>query len=194
MRRRLLGAASGVAVALVVGLAVGGCGAPPRVETSFLTNVDLLDMTDRMAEGFASTPAIAERTPRDRPWIISIARITNHTNQIIPDNERWLYIGRLRALLTASTLSDRKALVWIVPPEQWPHIARELNQIGEPPDLRRPPTHVMTGEFRALTETARDGRSDAYLCSYQLVDLNSGEVVWEDSWEVVRIVRGVTFD
>jgi len=182
----------GVLIAGVLTLA--GCGTPPRAQTTFLTNVDLVDMTDRMAESFARTPAIAVRTPRDAPWIISIARVANNTNQIITDNERWAYVGRLRAVLTQSVVSDRRSLVWIVPPERWPLIASELSLIGEPPDLRRPPTHLMTAQFDALTETARDGRSDAYVCSFQLVDLATGSLVWEDAWEVVRTVRGVTYD
>lgn len=179
-------------IALSAGLV--GCGAPPKARTTFLTSVDLVDMTDRMASSFARTPEIARRTPRDRPWVISIARITNHTNQLISDNERWAYIGRMRALLTGAQISDRRALVWIVPPERWPIVASELGVIGEPPDLRRPPTHLMTGEFATLTETAADGRSDAYVCSFQLVDLIAGTIVWEDSWEIVRTERGRTFD
>jgi hypothetical protein len=137
----------GVLIAGVLTLA--GCGTPPRAQTTFLTNVDLVDMTDRMAESFARTPAIAVRTPRDAPWIISIARVANNTNQIITDNERWAYVGRLRAVLTQSVVSDRRSLVWIVPPERWPLIASELSLIGEPPDLRRPPTHLMTALRRA---------------------------------------------
>ena len=167
---------------------------PPRVQTTFLRSVDLVDMTTRMAESFAATPAIATRTPASPRWIISIDKVANNTNQIIPEGEKWAYIGRLRAQLAQTRISDERNLVWIVPPERWPEIAREIDATAEPRDLRLPPTHVMTATFSALTTTSGQGRADAYLCAFQLVDLGSGALVWEDAWEVKRDIAGKTWD
>jgi hypothetical protein len=182
----------GLAVLLCAALA--GCGGPPEVRTTFLRSVDLVAMTDRMAESFAQDAVIGARTPESDPWIISIDRIVNHTNQIIPDGERWLYIGRLRAMLGQSQLARERRIIWIIPPERWPMIAEELGVSREPYGLRENPTHLLTAEFLALTTTSGAGRSDAYLCNYQLVDLAVGTITWEGSWEVKRAIEGRTYD
>jgi len=187
--RAVLAGAALLAMALLV---VTGCGGPPRVRTTFLTSVDLAHMTDQMAQSFASDEIMSQRSPNDEPWVISIYRIVNHTNQIIREHERWLYIARLRGQLARAGFSDERSIVWVVPPERWALVADELGP--PPPELRLSPTHLLTAEFNALTRTSPRGRSDAYVCSYQLVSLETGGIVWEDSWEVKRAVSGLTFD
>lgn len=175
-----------------LGLLMIGCSGPPKVRTPFLTSVDLREMSDRMAESFAGDEVIGSRTPSSERWVISMDRVVNHTNQIIPENERWLYLARLRSRLAQSDIAQRRNLVWIIPPERWPIVQPELGDA--PPELRLAPTHLLTATFDALTRTGPRGRSDAYFCSYQLVDLQSGRMVWEDAWEVKRAVSGLTFD
>ncbi|MCI0364155.1 MAG: hypothetical protein L0Y44_01830 [Phycisphaerales bacterium] len=171
-----------------------GCGAAPRAHTTFLRSVDLVEMTDTMAQSFASDEIIGERTPSDEPWVISMYRVVNHTNQIIPEREKWLYMGRLRAMLAQSDIAKARSIIWIIPPERWPIVAEELNVSDEPYGLRMKPTHLLTAEFHALTNTSGSGRSDAYVCEYQLVDLGTGTLVWDDKWEVKRAVEGRTYD
>jgi hypothetical protein len=169
---------------LMVGLC--GCrGGPPSVQTTFLRSVDLIDMTAKMAQSFAGDAVIGSRKPDDQPWVISMYRVTNHTNQIIPDREKWLYLARLRTELAQSDIATRRSLIWIIPPERW-HIVAE--------ELRMNPTHQLTAEFHALTNTSGRGRTDTYLCDYQLVDLRTGRIVWEDKWEVKRAIAGRTYD
>jgi hypothetical protein len=174
-----------------------GCSAPPRhgeAPTTFLRSVDLIDMTDKMAQSFANDQAIAGRSPNHEPWVISMFRVANHTNQIIPDREKWLYLARLRAMLAQSDLAQRARLIWIIPPERWSMVAEELDVSEEPYGLRMNPTHQLTAEFHALTNTSGQGRTDAYFCNYQLLDLRSGTIVWEDKWEVKRAITGRTYD
>ncbi len=179
---------------IVALLPLSGCGSAPKAQTTFLRSVDLVDMTDRMAESFAHNSIMTNRGQSDQAWIISINRVTNHTNQIIPDREKWLYIARLRAQLAQSNIARERSLVWIIPPECWPMVAEELGVAHEPYGLRMNPTHQLTAEFYALTNTSGQGRSDAYMCDYQLVDLASGQLVWEDKWEVKRAIAGRTYD
>lgn len=167
---------------------------PPRIQTTFLQSVDLVDMTDRMAESFVRDPIISARTTSEERWVISISRVVNHTNQLIPDNQKWLYVGRLRASLAQTDVSKQRSLIWVIPPERWPIVARELGVSEEPYGLRMNPTHQLTAEFHTLTNTSAMVRSDAYLCSYQLVDLRSGTITWEDSWEVKRVETGLSYD
>lgn len=175
-------------------LTLGGCGGPPKVQTTFLRSVDLIDMTDRMAQSFANDEVIGKRSSTDTPWVISIYRVVNNTNQIIPDREKWLYVGRLRAMLAQSDLAKQRSIIWVIPPERWHFVAEELGVSDEPYGLRMKPTHQLTADFGALTNTSGRGRTDAYLCDYQLLDLNSGTIAWEDKWEVKRSVAGKTYD
>lgn len=177
-----------------IGLLLVGCGGPPKVRTTFLNSIDLIDMTDRMAESFAHDEVIGRRTPDDDPWVISIYRVQNHTNQIIPEREKWLYIARLRAKLAQSDIAAQRGPIWIIPPERWPMVAEELGVSEEPYGLRMNPTHQLTAEFNTLTVTSGRGRSDTYVCSYHLYDLRTGTIVWEDSWEVKRAISGKTYD
>jgi hypothetical protein len=186
--------ATGMLAAAVI---FAGCSAPqPR--TTFLNSVDLVEMTDRMAQSFAADPEIEASASSEAPMVISIHRVVNQTNQIIPDREKWLYVARLRAMLSQSSLTRDLRTIWVIPPQQW---ARLIDELGpEPPDLRTPPTHELTATFYALTNTVGisgggpGGRSDAYFCSYELVDLHSGRIVWEDKWEVKRARTGLTYD
>ena len=182
-----------ICAALTVMLLIG-CGSTPRVRTTFLRSVDLIDMTDRMAQSFAADEVIGERGPDDDPWVISIHRVVNHTNQIIPDREKWLYVARLRAMLAQSELTEQRSIIWIIPPERWPIVAEEIDAPGDPYGLRMNPTHLLTAEFHSLTITSAHGRSDMYYCDYQLLDLHSGGVIWEGAWEVKRAVSGLTYD
>lgn len=175
-------------------LCCAGCGSAPKAQTTFLRSVDLIDMTDKMAQSFVSDEVIGARRESDSPWIISLYRVVNHTNQVIPDREKWLYVGRLRAMLAQSDVGKNRNIIWIIPPERWSIVAQELGVSEEPYGLRMNPTHLLTAEFHALTNTSGKGRSDAYLCSYQLVDLARGSLVWEGSWEVKRAVSGTTYD
>lgn len=166
--------------------------APPAARTTFLDSVDLVEMTDRMAQSFAGHDAIAGRTQESNRWVISMNRIENHTNQVIPDREKWLYVARLRALLDRSTITQAKNITWIIPPERWAMLQDELGPA--PASLRLAPTHQLTGEFTALTNTSGQGRSDAYLAEYHLFDLGDGRLVWSDHWEVKRAISGRTYD
>jgi hypothetical protein len=173
-------------------LTLAACSGAPKSRTTFLNSADLVSMTDRMAASFAADPVIGDRTSQSPPWVISLARAQNFTNQIIPDREKWLYMARLRAQLQQSEITRQRNIIWVIPPERWPMVQEELGVA--PPELRRTPTHEMTAEFGALTNTSGKGRSDAYLCEYQLVDLHDGAIVWSDSWEVKRATSGKTYD
>ena len=175
-------------------LLLAGCGGPPKVRTTFLQSVDLIAMTDQMAASFTHDPTIGSRTAESEPWVISLYRVQNHTNQIIPDREKWLYLARLRALLQQSDVGKQRNIIWIIPPERWAMVAQELGVSEEPYGLRMNPTHQLTAEFHALTNTSGQGRSDTYVCDYQLLDLMTGKIEWEDSWEVKRSISGKTYD
>lgn len=183
------------AIFLTLGAAtLAGCGGPPKPRTTFLQSVDLVAMTDQMSATFAQDNVISRRSADDQPWVISIDRVHNHTNQIIPDREKWLYIARLRALLAQSEIGKNRNIIWVMPPERWAAVQEELHDAHEPSELRLPPTHQLTADFYTLTTSTGAGRADTYHCAYVLFDLKTGEEVWRGDWEVKRAVTGRTYD
>ncbi|MHC4415882.1 MAG: hypothetical protein ACYS0G_11420 [Planctomycetota bacterium] len=184
----------GVALVGAMVLATSGCGSPPAARTTFLRSVDLVDMTDRMAQSIAHDDVLRQRNPDSDPWVISVDRVVNQTNQVIPEREKWLYVGRLRSLLAQSDFAGRYNLVWVIPPQRWPPVAEELDLEPEPFGLRMTPTHLLSAEFDALTNTSGAGRSDVYFCRFHLMDIRLGRLIWEDGWEVKRARSGLTYD
>ncbi len=52
----------------------------------------------------------------------------------------------------------------------------------------------LTGELSSLSKAAQGSRSDYILMSFQLVDAETAEIVWEDAYEVKRVgVAGVVY-
>jgi len=171
----------GMATGCVVGLAwLAGCGGP-RVNTTRLTAVDLVAMTDKMAGSLVRAPALSERDGRSPPWRISAGRVENETNDIIPEREKQLFLARLRALLNQTDALQRRNIEFVRD--------AELSS----PDRARP-THALTATFHAITHADRHRRSDFYLCAFRLVDLRDETVVWEDRYEVKRSVTRSRFD
>jgi hypothetical protein len=181
----------GLVIAGAVIVLAAGCGRPPEARTTFLRSVDLVDMTDHMSQSFAADEVIGARGPGETAWIVSIDRVVNNTNQIIRDDEKWLYVARLRARLAQSDLARDRSIIWVMPPERWPAAPDEH---GGPEAPRLQPTHLLTAEFHALTTTSHLGRADTYVCSYQLLDLHTGTITWEDAWEVKYAASGLTYD
>lgn len=170
-----------MAVGGVVALAVlAGCGGP-RANTTRLTAVDLVAMTDRMAASLVRASALADRDAASQPWRIAADRVRNNTNDIIPEREKQLFLARLRALLNETDTLRRRNITFV----------REAELSGP---RRASPTHALTATFHAITHADRQRRSDFYLCAFQLVDLRDESVVWEDRYEVKRSVARSRFD
>lgn len=52
----------------------------------------------------------------------------------------------------------------------------------------------LTGELTGLSKAARGHRSDYILMSFQLIDTETSDIVWEDAYEVKRVgVTGVAY-
>ena len=52
----------------------------------------------------------------------------------------------------------------------------------------------LTGELTSLTKAVRSSRSDYILMSFQLVDAETAEIIWEDAYEIKRVgITGVVY-
>ncbi len=164
------------------------CGAPQR-HTTRLDADDLIAMTDRMAESLLGAETIASRTADSPRWIVSVDRVTHRTSDVIPHRELWAFMGRLRAMLNQSPALRQRNIVFVLSPEQAKAMGKR-HAAGP----RARPTHALAATFTSLTRDTRTVRSDTYLCAYQLIDLVSDAVVWEDHYEVKRTVMRDEWD
>ena len=176
-------ALAGVAVAL------SGC-ASPQIDTTRLTSTDIVKMTDEMTVSLTGDEVIGQRTADSEEWVVSIDRVRNLSEHPIPVGERWATMARLRSRLAQTEFARERSLVWVLPPDRWQQYDAETSA----PGTRRLPTHSLHATFYSDTVTSLEMRSDSYLCAFTLTDLASGQVVWEDSFEVKYTRRSDAFN
>jgi PBP1b-binding outer membrane lipoprotein LpoB len=170
-------------------IALAACSAP-QINNTRLASSDVVTMTDQMTQSLMARKNVGSRTPGSTPWIVTMDRVINKSNDIIPDGEKWAFVNRLRAQLAQSPAMRERNIQFVVPPAQ----ANELNAREQAGTMRAKPTHALTATFYSITNASRGGRSDAYLCAFQLVDLKDDTIVWEDKYEVKRSVARNAFD
>lgn len=159
-----------------LGLLVG-CSAP-RLDNTRLGSADLVAMTDAMAQSMLADGALAGRSSESPPMIIVADRVANRTNDILPEREKQAFTARLRVLLNQSPELERRNMQFV----------RSRDLAGP---NRLTPTHALTATFYADTRAGRRQRSDAYVCAFQLTDLRTDRILWEDRYETKKsVVRG----
>ncbi|MCA9310721.1 MAG: hypothetical protein KDA21_05900 [Phycisphaerales bacterium] len=171
-------------------LLLSGCGAPRLYDTTMLTSVDVVQMTDQMVGSLVASGVMAGRTSEDDPWVITMDKVSNRTEHIMSPGERWGIMNRLRALLMQTDLRRERSLVFVLPREAW----QAMDTVEEAPPTRRSPTHALRATFLSDTQSSVRARVDAYLCAFQLLELESGRLVWEDAFEVKYAVERNAFD
>ena len=188
MRTRLAGTAA-ICSALLLGACASGSGSV-KGQSTRLSADDFIQMSELMARTILRCDEIQESPHK---LVIVLDRIRNETQTVL---RRGLVLARLRVLLNQHAM-DR--LQFVVRKEQYEVMVRErrdtdpeLVPFDDTPDARLQPDYALKGVF--ATHTRRDVkqkvRSDYWLCSFQLVNLTSGEMVWEDAYEVKRMGRG----
>ncbi len=162
-------------------ICISACAAP-RINTTTLTAADIVRMTDEMAMDLASSPQIAQRNAGSEPWVFTLDQVTNRTEHLMDESERWGTMVRFRSRLSESFVARERNIRFVVPAVEWRRYADA--EFRASPDARLTPTHTLRAEFRSDTSTSARHRSDYYLCAFQLVDLRDGGLVWEDAYEV----------
>lgn len=161
-----------------------------KAHTSFLTSDDVVEMTDKMAASIASDPQVAAITA-NKPMVIVLLPVINDTNEIMRGHERELYVHRVRTLLSSKQVL-RRQFTFVLNRNDYQTL---LNQEGVPAaDLGTPadkiqPEYALKGHFFADTKANSKQRSDYYLCTYQLTNLQTGLVLWEGTYETKKAIK-----
>lgn len=156
-----------------------GCAAnsAPIVQTTLLSSVDLQRMTDEMAASLIAADLGSDLSE----MVIVTDRVVNRTNHIMEQGEKELFLVNLRQHLMASkALSDRGARFVARPDELTPY----TGAVPEGAGAEVGPSHALTATFRTLTNVDRFVREDAYVAAFQLTELQTSRIVWEDAYRV----------
>ncbi|MGC8551978.1 MAG: hypothetical protein ACP5O7_03835 [Phycisphaerae bacterium] len=148
-----------------------------------LQSRDLVDMTDRLSADLLKIPEIAQNPNK---VIIVMASVQNKTSQ--PWQDDTIYIARMRALLNQYA---RDRIAFIEPPQETQKLQQQYlgnsgggfeqnSRGGVPQNSMLVPQYALKGVFYDLPNTA----TTYHLCTFQLVNLQSGELVWEGHYEV----------
>jgi len=168
--RRLL-----AATALAACYASGCFQAPDVLVNTELDDEDLKVMTRQMAESIVRCPDIGVKP------VVVLFRIRNETNQVLGQ----VYLYRLRALLVRHG-GGRMAFVLSLAAQRQLKAEEGTGGEDDGPDPRLRPTLALMGTFYAHTVENVRGRQDYVLCSFQLVHLRTGAILWEDYYDVKR--------
>ncbi len=148
-----------------------------------LQSRDLVDMTNRLAADLLKIPEIAQNPNK---VIIVMTGIDNKTSQ--PWQNDQIYLARMRALLNQYA---RNRIAFVIQPQQLQQLQQqELGSTGGadfgqstrgqvPQNTRMIPQYALKGVFYDLPNSA----TTYYLCTFQLVNLQTGELVWEGHYE-----------
>lgn len=172
---------------------VPGCGTAlnRHMESTFLSSHDLVVMTDKMAASITADPQIAAITARG-PMVIVLTHLQNKTDQIIPGGEGDVFLHRVRVLLTGEP-ALRRRFVFVLNRTTFKNLQAQQgwSTVALGPDVRREnPRYALRAIFYSDTKVAYQYRSDYYLCTYLLTNLHTGQIIWENSYEVKKAVHG----
>jgi PBP1b-binding outer membrane lipoprotein LpoB len=170
----------------LVALTLAGCtNAVESGRNTFLDSVDLQQMTDQMARSIVADSRVQSALQQSGPLRIVVQPVVNNlTAEILPRGQAEGFTSRVRSLLSEKQPAK---FTWILNRDDFYHLRKkELDApLGPSPDAIDP-QYALTAVFTSLTHENAHGRSDFYVCSYELSDLQTRAVIWSDSYKVKK--------
>ena len=178
------------AIAIFLISAIVACSSPPR--STLLSTDDLQVMTAEMAADL-QMGLFADRGPDSPPMRIAIHKVENLTSDIIPENQRWAIMARVRDAQPIIVLGRERNVRFVIPAE---YLRDSRQQADSEPEFAagRKPTHTMTATFRSVTRTTGKHRTDLYSCEFRMTELSSGEIVWVGMFDFKKAAVGKAYD
>lgn len=191
-------------VALCVPLAtlgVGGCETSPAgPQTTRLRIGDMREVVDATIEMLAGSDWLAARDAASPDRIVvGVERVENRSSDVITRSEQWFLMQSVAGRVVSSGLGRSKNIAMVIPAERLAE-ARGRGTLEGLAGGERNVTHSLTAAIESITRTGggaaggAEGRRDFYSCVYRVVDLQSGELVWEDRVEFSRAALGRSFN
>jgi hypothetical protein len=167
----------------------GGCGtAVSSARSSALSSVDLVAMTDQMAQSLATDPRVNQEIAEHGALTIVCEPVENRlTGEIIPRGQEEMYTARVRILLSKKA-PDR--FTWIMNRDEFYDLRGQEVDLGPAPETVQP-NYALYGVFESVTQEDAARRSSYYLCEYRLTNLQNRAELWTGKYEVKKLtVKG----
>ncbi|MFI5380608.1 MAG: hypothetical protein ACHRHE_15025 [Tepidisphaerales bacterium] len=174
---------------LVAGLfGMAGCAENTAVShgrNTALDSVDLTSMTDQMARSLAGDERVRQAIATKGKLVIVVQPVENKlTGEILPAGQAELFTARVRMLLANHA---RESFTWVMNRDAFYRLQnkeRDLD-LGPVPE-RTQPEFALTATFHSLMDETTRRRTAAYLCVYELTNLNDRTLMWTDRYEVKK--------
>lgn len=167
-------------------LAVTGCtNAIESGHNTLLSGVDLEQMTDKMARSIVADPKVQDAIRSEGGLKVVVQPVENRlTAEILPRGQAEGFTARVRALLSQRNPTQ---FTWVLNRDDFYDLrGKELDvPLGPAPEAVNP-RYALTAVFSSLTHETSKGRSDFYVCRYELSDLQTRNVLWTDSYQVKK--------
>lgn len=169
-------------------LFLAGCSPSTAVSAGHntaLDSVDLTTMTDQMAMKMAGEPRVQEAVQEQGKLAIVIQPVENRlTGEVLPRGQAEAFTARVRYLISRHA---PQRFTWVMNRDDFYKMrAKEVDfDLGPLPE-RIQPTHALVARFSSLTDESSRRRTSAYLCVFELTNLNDGSVLWNDKYEVQK--------
>ncbi len=148
-----------------------------------LDSLDLTVMTDRMAASIAGDSEVQAAIQREGKLRVVVEPVRNEMEAaVLPRGQAEAFTARVRYLLSKHA-PDR--FTWIMNRDAFYRLrAQELDvPLGPAPDAINP-RYALVARFRSLADESSHIRTDAYLCVYELSDLQTRTILWTEKYEV----------
>ncbi len=168
-----------------------GCASAVGAGTSTaLGGVDLVQMTDHMAQSIAGDPEVRAAVAGRGALRVVVEPVENEmAGEVLPRGQAEAFTARVRALLSKQARQD---FVFVMNRDAFYRLRdRELGvDLGPSPEAVDP-QYALTARFTSLRNEGAKSLSNYYLCVYQLTDLQDRTVLWTDKYEVKKVaVKG----
>ncbi len=170
----------------LVCISILGCtSAVQSGHNTLLNGVDLVQMTHQMARSIVADPRVQDAIAKDGSLKVVVQPVENQlTAEILPRGQSEAFTARVRALLSER---NPQQFVWILNKDEFYDLrGKELEvPLGPAPEAVNP-QYALTAVFSSLTQETSKGRSDFYVCRYELSNLQSRAVLWSDTYKVKK--------
>ncbi len=178
-----------IVIALCLTAAIAGCSTP----RSTLMNTDDIEVMTAEMSMELQTGLFADRGPDSPPMRIAIHKVQNLTTDIIPENQQWAIMARIRDAQPIVALARERNVRFVIPAEYLRKSSLRVDsESGFGAD--RKPTHTMVATFRSIMRSVGKHRTDLYACEFRITDIETGEIVWVGLFEFKKAAVGKAYD
>ena len=183
---RIHQAGSLCALSLLCAFLSNGCASAVAAgHNTALDSVDLVAMTDDMATKIVGDADVQNAIREEGKLKVVVQPVENlMVGEVLPRGPAEAFTARVRSLLSKAA---PQSFTWIMNRDAFYRLRnQELDvDLGPSPDAIDP-RYALQARFSSLTDEDLKRRSSYYLCVYELLDLQTRNVLWSGSYEVKK--------